>query len=116
MLLEDRAITTDELVRQGSLGLVADILLPAGVLETLVNPAFHMLVPAGRAHGPSTDKLLVELILDTDSGTVRIETMVEDSWYVCLPTSFEILRNVRDLVPDAVQCDIEDFECEDEPF
>ena len=116
MLMEDRTITTDELHRQAALGLDADILLPAGVLETLEDPAFHMLIPAGRAHGPETDKLLAELILDSQDGEIRIQVMVEDDWFCRLPTSFHTLRNVRDLVPDAVQCELEDYECEEEPF
>lgn len=115
MLLEDRVITTDLLRHQATLELdEADILLPAGVLETLEDPAFHILIPAGRAHAGHLDKLIVQLVLDTTNGEARVDAMVEDDWFATLPTSYQVLVNVRDLVPGAVRVEI--AELEDEPF
>ena len=70
-MIEDRIVTTEELHRQRAMGLEAELLLPAGVLEELEDPGFHVLVPTGRVVGPETDKMLGQLLLDGLRGQAR---------------------------------------------
>jgi hypothetical protein len=116
-MLEDRIVTTAELRDQREQDLDAELLLPAGVLERLEDPGFHVLIPKGRVMGPETDKMLAVLLLDSHDGRLEVELMVEDWYYQSLPTPFDVLVNLRELLPDLPVSELVRSRADDdEPF
>jgi hypothetical protein len=116
-MIEDRIVTTAELRRQRAMGLGAELLLPAGVLEDLEDPGFHILVPKGRVMGPDTDKMLGHLILDGTEERLEVDVNVEDWYFDSLPTPFQVLVNLRQLLPDLPLADLVPTPTStDEPF
>lgn len=115
-MIEDRIVTTAELRAQRAQGLDADLLLPAGVLRRLEDPGFHVLVPKGRVVGPETDKMLAGLLLDSRHGKIEVEVNVEDWYYHSLPTPYDVLVNLRVLLPNLPVAELVTSRADDEPF
>lgn len=118
-MIEDRIVTTEELRSQAEEGLDADLLLPAGVFEMLEDPGFHVLVPKGRVVGPEVDKMFAGLLLDSHEGKLEVEVNVEDDYYHSLPTPYDVLVNLRQLLPDLPMSKVarsRPSDSDDEPF
>ena len=109
-------MTTEELHCQRAMGLEAELLLPAGVLEKLEDPGFHVLVPMGRVVGPETDKMLGQLLLDGVEDKLEVEVNVEDWYFASLPTPFDVLVNLRELLPDLPVGELVRSRSRDEPY
>lgn len=106
MLLEDRVITTDQLVEFND-GTTGWLQLGPGVLDRLDPLGFHVLVPSGHLRIADDDTVMscmVELqTLTLDPLAVRV--LVPHATFLELPSAFEVLSRI----PEAVSAMVTDW-------
>lgn len=104
MPLEDRVATTSWLA-EANRGTSGWAQLGPGILDRLDPLGLHVAVPAGHVHHDGEPLLLVRLLLEQAGvGTAPLEAPVvmPVNLFEQLPTAFQVLAQVRALLPGVV--------------
>jgi hypothetical protein len=103
MALEDRVITTEQLVAANS-GDEIHLQLGAGLLRRLDPLGVHVLVPAGPLPGEAEPVICCQAHLRVagEDEPLVVPTMITIDDFVTLPTAFEALGIAATLVPAMV--------------
>jgi hypothetical protein len=98
-MLQDRVITTDQLLHLNS-GTHGWLQLGPGILDRLEPLAYHVLVPCC-LHWEETILCVAELQLRGETAR-RVEVLVPVEMYEALPRAFEVLNRIPELAAGMV--------------
>jgi hypothetical protein len=107
---EDRVVSTEAL-RRMSAESDGELVVGAGLLDTLDPDGLHVLVPTGHVHGPGepTLRCCVQLATVGTDEPVEAEVLVAAETFEHLPTAFKVLRVASSFVPTVIATVDEDL-------
>lgn len=114
MLLEDRVITTDQLVEFND-GTTGWLQLGPGVLDRLEPLGLHVLVPSGHLR-IADDDTVMSCMAELQTGTLEpltVRVLMPHATFMELPSAFEVLSRI----PAAVSAVVTDWitdDCDDD--